>query len=194
MIRRKRTTTQARRNWEAVVGRGTPKKTVEVSARFVGEIALVNDARVGQAEKGVPLLPCESALGAPLAAAGSRPLKLNRGREVRPGQVAAPVQGVQSGKEPNVPLAQPRQERLCARAWASDPAPKNAEGRRGEGQASGAQSAREAAEADLGCLPAGQVKGRLRHCESCVAPVEAVVFPTGQAVHCVTLIAPGMPL
>ena len=46
----------------------------------------------------------------------------------------------------------------------------------------------------MGCLPAGQAKGRARHCVSCVAPVEAVVFPLGQAVHCVTEIAPGMPL
>ena len=43
-------------------------------------------------------------------------------------------------------------------------------------------------------MPAGQAKGRARHCVSCVAPVEAVVFPLGQAVHCVSETAPGMPL
>ena len=95
---------------------------------------------------------------------------------------------------PIVPLAQPKQERLVARAKESEPKPAKAEGRRGCGQVRGAQSAREAADAELGCLPAGQAKGRARHCVSCVAPVEAVVFPLGQAVHCVSEIAPGMPL
>ena len=106
-----------------MVGRGTPKKTVEVAAeaRVVVETDLVNDARAGQAVKGevgVPL-PSASALGAPLADAS--PLKLNRGREVKPGQKAAPSQGVQDGTVPIVPLVQPKQERLCARATASEP-------------------------------------------------------------------------
>ena len=114
---------QARRDWEEVVGRGAPKNAVEVAAeaRVVVETDLVNDARAGQAVKGevgVPL-PSASALGAPLADAS--PLKLNRGREVKPGQKAAPSQGVQDGTEPIVPLAQPKQERLCARATASEP-------------------------------------------------------------------------
>ena len=116
-------TTQARRDWEEVVGRGTPKKTVEVTAegRVVVAVALVNDARAGQAEKGEVgvLLTCVSALGAPLADASS--LKLNRGREVKPGQKAEPSQRVQAGTVPIVPLAQPKQERLCARATASEP-------------------------------------------------------------------------
>ena len=45
----------------------------------------------------------------------------------------------------------------------------------------------------MGCLPAGQAKGRARHCVSCVEPVEAVVFPLGQAVHCVIETAPEKP-
>ena len=114
---------QARRDWEEVVGRGAPKNAVEVAAeaRVVVETDLVNDARAGQAEKGevgVPL-PCTSVLGAPLADA--LPLKLNRGREVKPGQKAVPSQGMQAGTVPIVPLAQPKQERLCARATASEP-------------------------------------------------------------------------
>jgi hypothetical protein len=114
---------QARRDWEEVVGRGTPKKTVEVAAEasVVVETDLVNDARAGQAEKGevgVPL-PCTSVLGAPLADAS--PLKLNRGREVKPGQKAVPSQGVQVGTVPIEPLAQPKQERLCVSAKASEP-------------------------------------------------------------------------
>ena len=114
---------QARRDWEEVVGRGAPKNAVEVAAEagVVVETDLVNDARAGQAEKGevgVPL-PCTSVLGAPLADA--LPLKLNRGREVKPGQKAAPSQGVQVGTVPIEPLAQPKQERLCARATASEP-------------------------------------------------------------------------
>ena len=53
-------TNQARRDWEEVVGRGTPKKTVEVAAEARAVLAadLVNDARAGQADKGevgVPL-------------------------------------------------------------------------------------------------------------------------------------------
>ena len=114
---------QARRDWEEVVGRGAPKNAVEVAAeaRVVVETDLVNDARAGHAEKGevgVPL-PCTSVLGAPLADA--LPLKLNRGREVKPGQKAVPSQGVQVGTVPIEPLAQPKQERLCARATASEP-------------------------------------------------------------------------
>ena len=114
---------QARRDWEEVVGRGAPKNAVEVpaEARVVVVTELVNDARAGQAEKGevgVPL-PCASALGAPLADASL--LKLNRGRDVKPGQKAVPSQGVQAGTVPIVPLAQPKQERLCARATASEP-------------------------------------------------------------------------
>ena len=116
-------TTQARRDWEEVVGRGTPKKTVEVAAegRVVIAADIVNDARAGQARKGevgVPL-PCASALGAPLADAS--PLKLYRGREVKPGQKEVPSQGVQDGTVPIVPLAQPKQERLVARAKESEP-------------------------------------------------------------------------
>ena len=118
-----KTTTQARRDSEEVVGRGTPKKTVEVAAeaRVVVATDLVSEARAGQAEKGevgVPL-PCTSALGAPLA--DTSPLKLYRGREVKPGQMAVPSQGVQAGTVPIVPLVQPKQERLCARATASEP-------------------------------------------------------------------------
>jgi hypothetical protein len=114
---------QARRDWEEVVGRGAPKNAVEVAAeaRVVVVADFVNDARAGQAEKGevgVPL-PCTSVLGAPLADASS--LKLNRGREVKPGQKAAPSQGVQDGTVPIVPLAQPKQERLVARAMESEP-------------------------------------------------------------------------
>jgi hypothetical protein len=114
---------QERRDWEEVVGRGAPKNAVEVAAeaRVVVETDLVNDARAGQAEKGevgVPL-PCISVLGGPLADAS--PLKLNRGREVKPGQKAVPSQGVQAGTVPSVPLAQPKQERLCARATALEP-------------------------------------------------------------------------
>ena len=105
------------------MGKVAPKKTVEVAAEARVEVAadLVNDARAGQAEKGevgVPV-PCMSALGAPLANAS--PLKLYRGREVKPGQKAVPSQGVQAGTVPIVPLAQPKQERLCARATASEP-------------------------------------------------------------------------
>ena len=116
-------TNQARRDWEEVVGRGTPKNAEEVAAeaRVVVETNFVSDARAGQAEKGevgVPL-PCISVLGGPLADAS--PLKLNRGREVKPGQKAAPSQGMQDGTVPIVPLAQPKQERLCARATASEP-------------------------------------------------------------------------
>ena len=114
---------QARRDWEEVVGRGAPKNAVEVAAeaRVVVETDLVNDARAGQAEKGevgVPL-PCTSALGVPLADAS--PVKLNRGRKVKPGQKAEPSQGMQAGTVPIVPLAQPKQERLCARAKESEP-------------------------------------------------------------------------
>ena len=58
----------------------------------------------------------------------------------------------------------------------------------------GAQSAREAAEARRGCCPGGQDTGRARHCVSCTAPVEAVVFPGGHTVHCAAEAAPGMPL
>ena len=116
-------TNQARRDWEEVVGRGAPKNAVEVlaEARVVVVTDLVNDARAGQAEKGelgVPL-PSTSALGVPLADAS--PLKLYRGREVKPGQKAVPSQGVQVGTVPIVPLAQPKQERLCARATVSEP-------------------------------------------------------------------------
>ena len=161
-------TTQARRDWEEVVGRGTPKKTVEVASevRVVVVTDLVNDSRVGQAEKGevgVPL-PCKSSLGATLADAS--PLKLYRGREVKPGQMAVPSQGLQAGTVPIAPLAQPTQERLCARATESEPKPENAEGRRGCRHVRGAQSAREEADAELGCFPAGQAKGRARHCVS----------------------------
>ena len=120
---REKITNQARRDWEEVVGRGAPKNAVEVAAeaRVVVVADFVNDARAGQAEKGevgVPM-PCTSALGAPLADAS--PLKLYRGREVKPGQKAVPSQGVQAGTVPTVPLAQPKQERLCARATASEP-------------------------------------------------------------------------
>jgi hypothetical protein len=179
-----------------VVGRGTPKNTVEVAAeaRVAMVTDLVNDARAGQAvygEVGLPL-PCTSALGVPLADAS--PLKLKRGREVKPGQKAVPSQGVQAGTVPTVPLVQPRQERLWARATASEPYPANAEGRRGSGQVRGAQSAREAADAELDCFPAGQAKGRARHCVFCIAPGEAVVFPSGQAVHWVAELAPKMLL
>ncbi len=192
-------TTQESRDWPAVVGRSTPKKTAEVPAEAGAEAAEdsaapVRDASGGQAEKGdmgAPL-PCASALGA--LAARTPALKLYRGREVNPGQMLAASQGVQAGNAPKVPLKQPTQERLCARAAASEAKLANAEGRRGSGQARGAQSAREAAEAEVGCLPGGQAKGRARHCVSCVAPVEAVVFPLGQAVHCVIDTAPGKPL
>ena len=179
-------TTQARRDWEDVVGRGTPKKIVEVEAEAGAAVAtdLVWDERGGQAangEAGGPL-PCASALGAPPA--GATLLKLYRGREVKPGHMAASLQELQAGTLPKVPLGQPRQETLCASASASVVNPANAEGRRGEGQVRGAQSARVEAEARRGCWPAGQEKGRARHCESCVAPVEVVVFPVGQTVHC----------
>ena len=52
-------TTQARRAWEEVVGRGTPKNMVEVAAepRVEEAAALVNEARAGQAEKGLPPPP-----------------------------------------------------------------------------------------------------------------------------------------
>jgi hypothetical protein len=115
-------TTQARRDWEEVVGRGTPKKMVEVAAeaRVVGAADSVEEARAGQARKGevgAPL-PCASALGAPPAAVSA--LKLYRGREVRPGQKEELSQGVQVGTLPRVPLAHPRQERLCGSACASE--------------------------------------------------------------------------
>ena len=80
MNSKEKITTQARRDWEDVVGKVAPKKTVEVAAeaRVMVEADLVNDARAGQAEKGdvgVPL-PCTSALGAPLLLAIASPLKL----------------------------------------------------------------------------------------------------------------------
>ena len=80
MNSKEKITTQARRDWEDVVGKVAPKKTVEVAAeaRVMVEADLVNDARAGQAEKGdvgVPL-PCSSALGAPLLLAIASPLKL----------------------------------------------------------------------------------------------------------------------
>ena len=106
-----------------MVGRGAPKNAVEVpaEARVVVVTDLVSEARAGQAENGevgAPL-PCTSALGAPLADASI--LKLNRGREVKPGQKAGPSQGVQAGTVPIVPLAHPKQERLAARATTSEP-------------------------------------------------------------------------
>ena len=116
-------TSQARSDWEEVVGKGTPKKTVEVAAeaRVVVATELVSEARAGQAEKGEvgALLPCASALAEPLIDASA--LKLYRGREVKPGQKAAPLQRVQVGTMPLAPLAQPKQDRLCARATASEP-------------------------------------------------------------------------
>ena len=193
---REKITNQARRDWVEVVGRGVPKKAVEVAAeaRVVVVTELVSEARAGQDEKGevgAPL-PCASSLEAPLGNASA--LKLYRGREVEPGQKAVPSQSVQAGTVPAVPLAQPRQERLSTRARMSEEKLGKAEGRRGSGQVRGSQSLEEAAAARRGCLPAGQAYGRARHCESCVEPVEAVVFPLGQAVHCVTDTAPGMPL
>lgn len=188
-------TTQASRDWEDVVGRGTPKKMVEVDAE-ASEVAVTDlnkDARGGQARKGeAKPLPCASALGAPLPSASA--LKLYRGREVRPGQKAALSQGAQAGTLPAVPLAHPRQERLCASACASEAMLEKAEGLRGMGQVRGAQSASVAAEVKRGCWPRGQKNGRARHCVSCVAPVEAVFFPGGQAVHWVAEIAPAIPL
>ena len=52
---REKITNQARRDWEEVVGRGTPKNMVEVAAepRVEEAAALVNEARAGQAEKGL---------------------------------------------------------------------------------------------------------------------------------------------
>ena len=172
-----------------------PKKMVEVAEEASVEDAddLPDDASAGQAEKGeagAPL-PCASALGAPLAVSM---LKLYKGREVKPGQKEELSHGLQSGTLPRVPLAHPRQERLCGSACASEAKPTYAEGRRGAGQVRGVQSAKEAAEARRGCWPGGQEKGRARHCVSCIAPSEAVVFPAGQAVHCVDDTAPMMPL
>lgn len=193
----KKITNQARRGWAAVLGMETPKKAVDVAAeaRLLGVVADVDIAsRAGQAAKGevsAPL-PCANALGAPLAEAP--PLKLYKGREVKPGQKEVLSQGVQAGTVPIVPPAQPKQERLCVSATLSEPKLAKAEGRKGGGQVREAQSAREAATARRGCLPAGQVKGRARHCVSCVAPVEAVVFPLGHAVHCDSATAPVMPL
>ena len=105
-----------------MVGRGTPKKMVEVAAeaRVVEVADFVKEASAGQARKGevgVPL-PCASALGAPPPAASA--LKLYRGREVKPGQKEALSQGAQAGTLPRVPLAHPRQERLCGSACASE--------------------------------------------------------------------------
>ena len=85
------------------------------------------------------------------------PLKLNKGREVKPGQKASPLQGVQNGTMPEVPKAQPRHERLCASAWLSELKPAKAEGRRGEGQVRGMQSVWEDADAVVGCCPGGQL-------------------------------------
>jgi hypothetical protein len=73
-------TTQARRDWEAVVGRGTPKNTVEVAAeaKVAVETDLVNDARAGQAEKGEEggaALPARP-LGGSSSAEVVEPLKL----------------------------------------------------------------------------------------------------------------------
>ena len=185
-------TTQARRDWEEVAGRGTPKNIVEVPVEVGVDADLGKDARAGHAGKGeVGVPPCASALVAPLINASA--LKLYRGREVKPGQKEALSQGAQAGTLPSVPLAHPRQDRLCASACASEAYLRNAEGRRGVGQVRGAQSANEAAEGRRGCWPGGQEKGRARHCVSCVAPVEAVVFPAGQAVHCVDETAPLNP-
>ena len=186
-------TNQARRDWEEVVGRGAPKKMVEVAEEASAVAAGADptmEERVGHAEKGDPRgpLPCASALGAPLPAAAL--LKLNKGREVNPGQKALLSQGGQAGGVPAVPLAQPRQVALVARAAASEVELANAAGRRGRGQARGAQSAREEVVAIMGCLPAGQEKASA-HCVSCVAPVEKVVLPAGQPVHCSSEVALG---
>jgi hypothetical protein len=194
-----KSTNQASRHCAAVVGRAAPKNMEEALEAAEGVLeggAWESAAREGQAAKGkvgravlpLPARPRACPAGVP------GPLKLYRGREVSPGHRAAPVQGGHTGRLPAVPGAQPRQERLCARAAASEAKLGKAEGRRGRGQARGAQSAREAAAARRGCLPGGQEKGRARHCVSCRAPGEAVVFPAGQALHCATETAPGTPL
>ena len=113
-------TTQASRDWEEVVGRGTPKNMVEVAEEAGPRLSgSAKDESVGQAEKGkvnAPL-PCVS-VGVPPAIAAA--LKLYKGREVKPGQKTAPLQGAQAGTVPTVPLAQPRQDRLAASARASE--------------------------------------------------------------------------
>ncbi len=124
-------TTQASRDWEEVVGRGTPKNMVEVAAeaRVFAATDVAREARAGQVEKGEVGTPLLCALRAPLIDESA--LKLYRGREVEPGQKSVPPQSVQAGTVPAVPLAQPRQERLSARARMSEEKLGKAEGRRG---------------------------------------------------------------